>query len=568
MKDYSDWEPFTDSEEESPYLEDHNRPWLKFRPKDVPKTIKYDPIPVHEFIKLSARNYLNNVCAYYKPADKKYTYRELIYYSDKIGNALYQLGIGKGNAVGIMTTNCPEFLFCCIGIMECGAAVIPINPLLKESDVVHIIREAGNVNTLFVHKNNLRTIKKVQKELERDKKKIERIILLGTDEAKEDNITIEQFIQGKAAVPPDVEIDPLNDLAALLFTGGTTGLPKGVMLTHNNLIADALSALYMGGIPAEGESEFGKAVNLSVLPLCHTFGFEVMVIALFGAAMLVMFSSFNASEVLEAIEFYRITQYIGVPIMFQMLINSPDFGKRDLSSLEEADSGSATLPSEIAKKWEAVVGTKVGQGFGLTETSPITHMPAKWMPEIKPESIGIPIIDTDAKIVDPDTLEEVKPGVLGELLIKGPQVMKGYWKRPEETKNTIINGWLKTGDLARMDEQGYFYIEGRTKDIIKYKGYKVMPREVEEKLYEHPAILEVGVVSAPDPTIGETIKAYVALKPEYRDGKITEKDIIEWAKERLAAYKYPRQVEFVNILPRTTVGKIFRRKLREKASKN
>jgi len=568
LKDYSEWKPVTDSEEESPYLENHNRPWLKFRPKDVPKTIKYNPIPVHEFIKLSARNYLNNVCAYYKPTDKKYTYRELIYYSDKIGNALYQLGIGKGNTVGIMTTNCPEFLFCCIGIMECGAAVIPINPLLKDSDVTHIIREAGNMNTLFVHKNNLRTIKKVQKELERDKKKLERVILIGTDEAKEDNITLEKFIEEKAAVAPDVEIDPLNDLATVLFTGGTTGLPKGVMLTHNNLIADALSLLYMGGVPAEAESEFGKAVNLSVLPLCHTFGFEVMVIALFGAAMLIIFSSFNASEVLEAIEFYRITQYVGVPVMFQMLVNSPDFEKRDLSSIEVADSGSATLPSEIAKKWEKVVGIKVGQGFGLTETSPITHMAAKWMPEIKPESIGIPIIDTDAKIVDPDTLEEVKPGTLGELLIKGPQVMKGYWKRPEETKNTIINGWLRTGDLARMDEQGYFYIEGRTKDIIKYKGYKVMPREVEEKLYEHPAILEVGVVSAPDPTIGETIKAYVALKPEYRDGKITEKDIIEWAKERLAAYKYPRQVEFVNILPRTTVGKIFRRKLREKASKN
>ncbi|MFX1554753.1 MAG: AMP-binding protein, partial [Promethearchaeota archaeon] len=189
-----------------------------------------------------------------------------------------------------------------------------------------------------------------------------------------------------------------------------------------------------------------------------------------------------------------------------------------------------------------------------------------WLPEIKPASIGIPIIDTDAKIVNPDTLEELPTGEVGELLIKGPQVMKGYWKRPKATAETFVGDWLRTGDLARMEEDGYFYIEGRTKDIIKYKGYKVMPKEVEEKLYEHPAVLEAGVVSAPDPNIGETIKAYIALKPEYK-GKISERDIIEWSKEKMAAYKYPRQVEFVNILPRTTVGKIFRRKLRERATK-
>ena len=255
--------------------------------------------------------------------------------------------------------------------------------------------------------------------------------------------------------------------------------------------------------------------------------------------------------------------------MFQMLINSPDFTERDLSSLEEANSGSAALAPELNKKWEQVTGFKVGQGFGLTEASPITHMAAKWMPEIIPESIGVPLIDTDAKIVNPDTSEELPIGQIGELLINGPQIMKGYWNNPEETKKALIEGgWLRTGDLARMDERGYFYIEGRSKDMLKYKGYKILPREVEEKLYEHPAILEAGVVSAPDPNIGETIKAYIALKPEYRDGKITEKDIIEWAKERMASYKFPRKVEFVNVLPRTAVGKVFRRKLREMAYKD
>ena len=279
--------------------------------------------------------------------------------------------------------------------------------------------------------------------------------------------------------------------------------------------------------------------------------------------MLVIFESFNASEVLEAIEYYKCITFVSVPVMFQMLINHPDFTNRDLSTLESTTSGSAALAPELNKKWEDVVGFKVGQGFGLTEASPITHSQPGWLPEIKPESIGVPIIDTDAKIVNPDTLVELPVGEVGELLVKGPQIMKGYWNRPEDTANVIVNGWLRTGDLAKIDENGYFYIEGRTKDIIKYKGYKVMPKEVEAKLYEHPAILEAAVIGVPDPNIGETIKAFIVLKPEYEDSDISEEEIIDWAKERLAGYKYPRKVEFRKILPRTAVGKIFRRKLRE-----
>jgi long-chain acyl-CoA synthetase len=511
---------------------------------------------------LSAQNFSNNVCIHNKSDGKKYTYRELNYIIDKIANALIQMGVKKGDCIGIMTPNCPEFIFCCIGIMETGAIVVPINPLLKENDVGHIIKESRNMHTIFVHKGNLRTIKKAQKGL------IENIILLESNICKEGTMTLEDFIEDIAPIQPEIDFDPSNDVAALLFTGGTTGLPKGVMLTHTNLVSCTLSTLLMAGEPEEGEENFGKTVNLSLLPLCHSFGFLVMIAAVFGAAMLVIFPSFNASEVLEAIEYFKVVNLVAVPVMYQMLINHPDFMERDLSSLEEANSGSAALPQELNKKWEETLGFKVGQGFGLTETSPITHLAAKWMPEIRSTSIGVPIIDTDAKIVNPDTLEDFDTGELGELLIRGPQIMKGYWYNPEETKKTIVDGWLRTGDLARMDEQGYFYIEGRSKDIIKYKGYKVMPYEVEEKLYEHPAIHEVGVVSAPDQNIGETIKAYVVLKPEYKDGKITKREIINWAKERLSAYKYPRQVEFINVLPRTAVGKIFRRKLRERAMRS
>ncbi|MFW9894371.1 MAG: AMP-binding protein [Candidatus Thorarchaeota archaeon] len=558
MKDYSDWTLNLDYENESPYIENPNRPWLKHRPPTVPKSIRFDPIPISEFIKLSAREFLNNVCVIDKKNDKKYSYRELLYYADKIANALHELGIKKGDFVGIMSINCPEFIFAWLGILSTGAAVVPINPLLNESDVVHIVRETGKINIVFVHKTNYRIIKKTRAQVT-----IEHVVVLGAEQARDDAITFEDFIEGKASKAPDIEIDPENDIAALMFTGGTTGLPKGVMLTHNNLVHDLLIAMYnTEDTYEEMLARKGKETSLGILPICHVMGHEALIWQLYGAATIIMFP-FNPSEVLEAIEYYKPKIFAGVPVMYQMLINNPDFTERDLTSLETAATGSAALAPELSKKWEEVVGFKVSQGFGLTEATAFTHMAALWMPEIKPESIGIPDVETDCIIVNPETLEELKPGEVGEMLIKGPQVMKGYWKQPEATKRDIVNGWLRTGDLARMDKDGYFYIEGRTKDMIKYKSYKVMAKEVEMKLMEHPAILECGVVGVPDPNIGETIKAFVVLKGDYQDGKVTEKDIIEWAKERLAGYKYPRKVEFIRTLPRTAVGKPFRRKLRE-----
>jgi long-chain acyl-CoA synthetase len=551
----NEWEPSFDYEKFSDYV-NPNRPWLKYWPSHIPKSIKFKPICVHDFIRQVAEDFPNNVAIYYEPKNIKYTYKELFWYADRISNALQDLGVGKKSGVGVMTSNIPEFIFSIFGITQTGAAITPINPLLKTSDVIHIIREAGHINTVFVNRGNYRAVKKARKSVE-----IENIILLDTDKAKDDAIIFDEFIEGVAPIKPIIDIDPLNDIAALLFTGGTTGLPKGVMLTHNNLVHDALSVISMQ--KQRFDEAKGKGASLAILPLCHTFGFEVVIIALAAAAMMIMFKAFDPAKVLESIERFGVQVFTGVPVMYQMLVNHPDFTERDLSSLEGCTSGSAALPPEISKKWEQVTGVKVGQGFGLTETSPITHMQTDWLPEIRPESIGIPIIDTDSIIVNPLTLEELEPNQIGEILIRGPQVMKGYWHKPEATEKTIVKGgWLRTGDLCRIDEAGYFYIEGRTKDMIKYKGYKVMPREVEEKLYEHPAVLEAGVVGVPDPNIGETIKAFVVLKKEY-EGKITEKELIEWSKEMLAGYKYPRQIEFISSLPRTPVGKVFRRKLRE-----
>ncbi|MFX1337150.1 MAG: class I adenylate-forming enzyme family protein [Promethearchaeota archaeon] len=557
MKDYSEWKPVLDYEHESQWV-NPNRPWFKHRTPEVGKSLRFEPIPVHEFIKTAINKYPNNVCVYDKASDKKYTYRELGYYADRIANALHELGVGKGDAVGIMSGNCPEFLFCYLGVLETGAILVPINPLLTESDVIHIVRETGIIKVIFAHKANYRIIKKTRQKIE-----VPHIILIATDTSKDDAIVLDDFINDKAPKPPDVDIDPVNDIAALLFTGGTTGLPKGVMLTHNNLVFNALQAIIANNDTFEAmEESLGNEVNLCVLPLCHAMGFTVLNIMLYLAWMLLMLP-FDPADVMEAIEQYRIKVFVAVPVMFQMVINHPDFTERDLSCIEVATSGSAALAPDLARRWEEVVGIKVGQAYGLTEVTMMSHGSLPWLPEINPESIGVPVIDTDVIIANPETLEELKSGEIGEILIKGPQVMKGYWNRPEETAKDVVNGWLRTGDLGRMDENGYYYIEGRTKDMIKYKSYKVMAKEVEEKLMEHPAILEAGVIGVPDPNIGETIKAFIVLKKDYKDENITEREIIEWSKGKLAAYKYPRQVEFIKSLPRTPIGKIFRRKLRE-----
>jgi long-chain acyl-CoA synthetase len=562
MKDYSNWKAEFDYENNSPWVEP-TRPWLKYRNAAVPKrpkTVKYDPIPLHEFIKLQARKCLNNVCAYYKPTGKNYTYRDLIYYADKIANALYDMGISKGDSVGLYTHNTPEFIFCFVGILSTGAAAVPINPLLKKSDVVHITKESGNMKAIFVHEKLFSEVKKGLDEVNYQK-----IIVIGKSNAPNGTISYDDFIKDKAAKAPDVEIDPMEDLAVLLFTGGTMGLPKGVMLTHNNLISIIASSTIAG------QFILGKLTALSILPMCHSYGLMVMNVCLILCIQLIIMP-FNAEDVLEAIEFYKLITLTGVPIMFQMIVNSPDFTERDLSSLNSASSGSAALPPEIAKKFKARTGLTISQGFGLTESSPATHSSADYMPEVKIDSIGVPILNTDSIIVDPITLEEKPIGEIGELLVRGPQIMKGYWRQPEASARILIKDkegkiWLRTGDLARMNEDGYFFIEGRSKEMIKVKSYKVMPLEVEKKLFEHPGILEAGVIGIPNPNTGEEIKAFVVLQPEFR-GKLTEREIIDWATERMAKYKIPRKIEFLDELPRTSVGKIFRRKLLEMELKN
>jgi len=535
------------------------RPWFKLWPVGVPKTLRYPEVPLFELLNQSAERFGNNVAVCFVPEDKKYTYYEYKYFTDQLAAALSdRFNVDKGKSVAVMTWNRPEYLFSLYGILKTGASCTPINPLLLESDVEHVIRDAGIIDTIFIHESLYPMLKDVMKTAG-----IKNFIILG-EVGYPGTMKFWDLIKDYRPEPPEVDIDPKEDAACLLYTGGTTGLPKGTILTHFNLVADALQTVFTSVSLGNMQVSLGRGVSLTVLPICHVYGFTMVTIAIYIGQMMVMFDRFDPQEVLEAIEKYRATSFQGVPTMYVMLVNHPDIQKYDLSSLQSCGSGAAALPPEIAKKWRELTGVSMSQGYGLTEASPVTHTnPALWSPGvIKIESIGIPLVDTDAAIVDPETGKELPLGEEGELVIRGPQIMKGYWKHPEMTEEVLKGGWLHTGDIAKMDENGYFYIVGRVKEMIKYKGYRLFPFEIEEKLYEHPAIRECAVIGVPDLVAGENIKAFIVLRGEYV-GKLTKEDIISWAKKNIAPHKYPRIVEFREALPTTPVGKVFRRILRE-----
>ncbi|MFX0134420.1 MAG: AMP-binding protein [Candidatus Hodarchaeota archaeon] len=557
-----------------------DRLWLKNYPEWIPNTLNYEILEkingLFCILKLTASDFPNNVAMYFKPKEEKYTYRELLYYSQKIARALQELGVKKGSPVALMSTNCPEFIIAMWACTKIGAILVPINPLLKKLEVSHILRDCGDVKVAIVHEKILPLFKRSSREFN-----IEKIILIRKDKKDENEIkaipgveffSFHKLLKQYKPLEKKIPINIKEDIFCLLYTGGTTGLPKGVMLTHFNVASNINQLLHFGEEFTDEmvERVLGKLSYVNVLPLCHSFGVISILAYSSAATQLIIYDSLDIASILESIEVYKVEAFSGVPTMYIMMANHPDFKKRDLSSLENVITAGAALAPAVAKIWQDTTGVEVRQGYGLTECSPSTHLqPQSWSKWV-PDSIGLPILDTDVKIVDPVTLEELEPGQDGELLIRGPQVMKGYWKNPEANKRVLIKDkegkiWLRTGDIGRMDENGYFYISGRTKEMIKYKGYRILPAEVEASLYEHPAVLEAGVIGIPDELVGEKIKAFIKLRPEYKN--TTAEEIIEWAKENIAGYKWPREIEFIGSIPKTAVGKIMRRALLERELK-
>jgi long-chain acyl-CoA synthetase len=557
-----------------------DRLWMKSYPEWIPKTLDYENLEklngLFCILKMVALNFPNNIAVYFKPKEVKYSYREILIYSLKIASALKTLGVKKGDPVAINSKNCPEFIIAMWACIKLGAIIVPINYLLKKFEVSHILNDCGDIKIAIVHEKNFNLFKKSSKEFA-----LEKIVLIREDKNVEKErkaipgvelIFFHELLENYDPLDEKIPINMKEDILLLLYTGGTTGLPKGVILTHFNVISNINQLLHFGAEFSEEsiEENLGKLSFVNVLPLCHSFGvISILTFSTVGC-QLIVYDSFNISSILESIEMYKVENFSGVPTMYIMIANHPEFKKRDLTSLTNVITAGAALAPAVAKQWEEIAKVEVRQGYGLTECSPGTHLqPQKWAKWV-PNSIGLPILDTDVKIVDPVTLDELKQGQDGELLIRGPQVMKGYWKNPEATDRVLTkdengNTWLKTGDIGRMDEDGYFYISGRIKEMIKYKGYRILPAEVEASLYEHPAVLEVGVIGIPDELVGEQIKAFIRLRPEYKE--TTTEEIMEWAKENIAGYKWPREIEFVISIPKTVVGKVKRRALKERELK-
>ena len=547
-------------------------PWLNRYDEGVPHHIDYPEVPLFELLAEAAKKYPESACTIFKGA--RITYREMDALTDRLAAGLASIGIRKGDQVGIFMPNTPQFVMAYFAILKLGAIVVAVNPLYSPREIEHQANDAG-IEIMLVMSNFYNLIKDVQPKtkirtvvvtniketlpsilaflftLTKEKKGGFRIELAEGDHWMQDLINSHQ-----PEDRPQVDVSP-DDNALFQYSGGTTGISKAAIAIHRNLVANALQIQsWMVQV------EDGQETVLMAIPLFHVYG---MVVGMLfgintGAALVMVPNPRDLDDLLSNAQKYKTTIFPGVPTLYNAINNYPDVqaGKYDLSSIKVCISGSAPLMRETKEKFEAVTGGILFEGYGLSEAPTATHC-NPLLGENRTGSIGLPLPDVECRIVSlDDEVTVLSTGEIGELVIKGPMVMKGYHNMPTETANSLRDGWLYTGDIARMDEDGYFYIVDRKKELIKPGGYQVWPREVEEVISENPKVLEVGVAGVPDPYRGETVKAWVVVKP---GETLTEQDIKSWSSERLAKYKVPSQVEFRDELPKTTIGKILRREL-------
>lgn len=501
-----------------------------------------------------------------KPAyyfmDEASTYAELDGAITKFASGLEQLGVKKGDHVALLLGNSPYFVIGLYGAMRLGATVIPINPIYTPDEIGYILNN-GDVNTII----SLDLLVPLAEKMHHLLPKVENYIICDTPQGKESGIdptqlTIYPKLKAFTGVLATGDLQyqgpELNedDLAIILYTSGTTGKPKGAMLTHKNLYSNARDVgtyLHM--------SEDDRVIT--TLPMFHVFCLTVSLNApLLRGATILIDPKFSPKEIFRLTKEYEATIFAGVPTMYNFIYQYPEGDPEDLKSLRLCISGGAAMPVALLKSFEEKFNVMISEGYGLSEAAPVTCFNPLDRPR-KPGSIGQSIVHVENKVVD-ELGEEVPVGQSGELIVRGPNVMKGYYKMPEETAATIRDGWLYTGDMAKMDEEGYFYIVDRKKDLVIVGGYNVYPREVEEVLYNHEDVVEVAVVGVPDPYQGEAVRAYVVSK----NPNLTEEAVIAYCREHLAKYKVPSSIEFLEELPKNTTGKILRRALKEQVVKS
>ena len=551
--------------------------WLKSYEPQVPPTLTYPDRPLHDNLAESARKHPGATATIFM--DAKLTYAELDALVDRFAAALQGLGVKKGDRVGIFSANCPQYVIGYYGALRAGAIIVAFNPTYVAREVEHQLKDSG-AETMLVMSRMYPIVKAV-----RARTALKHVIVTNIKEyfppmlkllftlAKEKHEGDRQDISADAntywfqdlinkapAKPKPVEVKP-SDTAVFLYTGGTTGVPKGAELAHSNMMANAVACKAWLHDTVET-----KEVVLTALPLYHSYGMTTCMNfgILAASAMLLVPNPRDIPAMMKMVNKHHPTLFPGVPTMYVAFNNFPDIAKYDVKSIRACLSGAAGLPVEVQIRFQQLTGGRLVEGFGLSEASPVTHANPVFGKN-KVGTIGLPWPDTEAKIMDIETgTKEMAVGEAGELVIRGPQVMKGYWNMPEETAKTLRDGWLFTGDIATMDEEGYFKIVDRKKDMIIASGFNIYPRDVEEVLYENPKVKEVVVAGVPDKYRGETGKAYIILK---EGQEATEEEIIEWCRGKMAKYKVPTAVEFRKELPKTTVGKILRRILVEEEKK-
>ena len=561
-----------------------SKPWLKYYPEDVPKEVDAPNVSVPELFDQMAGKYGNKTALIFY--GKKISYSKLKELIDRFATALADLGVSKGDTVALFLLNCPQYVISYFAVLKVGAKVTPISPVYTSKEVKHQLEDSDaetivcqdilydNVEKTGIALKNV-ILTSIAEYLPALKK------LLGKSALgkvyKEMHVPAPKFMEEAGLLqfqglikkhspqPPQVTIDPKKDIAALPYTGGTTGLPKAAILTHYNMVA--LQAQTASFWPIFEE---GREVVIAFLPFFHIYGqVVVMLNGLVQGSTLVLFTTPDMDDILSAMERYQASGFYGVPTLFEYLKEYEKTDRVNWKALKLIVCGADTLHESTISEWERRTGAKILEGYGMTETTAVSHSTPYDRP--KTGSFGVPLPSVMAAIVDVDGMEFMPVNEVGELILHGPNIMQGYWKRPEETEEAIIDidgkKWLRTGDLVRMDEEGYFHFFDRKRDLIKFKGYSVFARHVEEVLYQHPKIKAAGVVGVPDPKVGNVIKAYVVLESEAR-GKISEEEVTNFCRKNLAHYKVPQIIEFRGELPKTDVGKVSRRELREEAEES
>ncbi len=552
-----------------------NRPWTKFYEPSVAPTLTYPDLTLGAILSRTARKFPDRTALLFY--GRTISYAELDALANRFARGLMRLGIRKGDRVALMLPNVPHMVIAYYGTLRTGAVAVPTNPLYHDHELEVQLRDSGakaivaldlfypvishvlprtevkdiilgNIKDYLPFPKNL--LYPLKARLDKQWVSVKRITPVHD---------FPGLLAEGPAVQPDTAVDP-DDVALLQYTGGTTGVPKGAILTHRNLVVNAVQSRAWLTLRNEGES-----VILAVIPFFHVYGMTTaMNLGILIGAKLILLPKFHTKEVVEIIEKERPQIFPGIQAMYLAIGNYPRIQDHDLSSLTVAISGAGPLMREVQDRFEYLTKARIVEGYGLSEASPVTHANPIFGNR-KIGSIGLPWPDLDARIVDLESgTRTLVPGETGELVVRGPQVMQGYWNKPDETARALRDGWLHTGDIAKMDEDGYFFIVDRIKDMIKTVGENVYPREVEEVLYTHPKVKEAVVVGIPQEFLGEEIKAYLVLKEGMT---ATAEEIIEFCREQLSKFKVPKEVEFRMDLPKTLVGKVLRRVLKDEELK-